>query len=141
MEEIISDTHEYGIFVVDRRMKSVEESIEEIVKHMLHFCKLTRRERIQLRNRCERLSDLLDWKVLGVEYQKARRLALKRHYGLSIPDNDDLPHVGKPGSAPGSPNLSRIHSATDLTKKSLGRLKLNEEHADDIVVTYKWQQE
>eukprot|EP00835_Amoeboradix_gromovi_P004539 NODE_359_length_10180_cov_0.431703.p1 type:complete len:648 gc:universal NODE_359_length_10180_cov_0.431703:8558-6615(-) len=131
MDEIIKDTHEYGIFIVDRRMKSVDESIEEIVKHMMHFCKLSRRERIQLRNRTERLSDLLDWKVLGIEYQKARRLALKRHYGLTIPD-DALPNIGKSVS----PALSRIQSTTNL-----GKLKLNEERADDIVVNYKWQQE
>ena len=132
MEEIVQETHEYGIFVVDRRTKGVEDSIQEIVKHMLHFCKLTRRERIQLRNRCERLSDLLDWKVLGVEYQKARRLALKRHYGMTI--DDDLEEY-----RPKSPALGRNVSTTDLRK--MQKLKLDEEHADDIVVNYKWEKE
>ncbi len=47
---------------------------------MYDFCMLTRRQRIVLRNRTERLSDLLDWKNLGVYYRQARQMAvLKTH--------------------------------------------------------------
>jgi glycogen(starch) synthase len=33
---------------------------------MFDFSKLTRRQRIMLRNRTERLSELLDWNTLGI---------------------------------------------------------------------------
>mgnify|MGYP001592419391 CR=1 FL=1 len=44
---------------------------------MVQFCQKTRRQRINQRNRTERLSDLLDWKRMGLEYAKARQLALR----------------------------------------------------------------
>jgi len=47
---------------------------------MTSFCQKTRRQRINQRNRVERLSPLLDWKNLGIEYSKARQLALRRAY-------------------------------------------------------------
>ena len=39
---------------------------------MFDFSQLTRRQRIIMRNRTERLSDLLDWKKLGIYYTEAR---------------------------------------------------------------------
>lgn len=49
-------------------------------EQMFSFVTKTRRQRINQRNRTERLSDLLDWKSLGLEYAKARQLALRRAY-------------------------------------------------------------
>ncbi|KAI9188673.1 glycogen synthase isoform 1 [Blastocladiella emersonii ATCC 22665] len=80
MEEIIETPDDYGIYIVDRRLKSVEESVEHLTDKMLHFVLKSRRQRINLRNRTERLSDILDWKRMGLEYVKARHLALKRAY-------------------------------------------------------------
>jgi glycogen(starch) synthase len=40
---------------------------------MFDFSQLTRRQRIILRNRTERLSELLDWNTLGIV---SRKLAL-----------------------------------------------------------------
>lgn len=53
---------------------------------MVQFCTKSRRQRINQRNRVERLSPLLDWKNLGIEYSKARQLALRRAY----PDQFDI---------------------------------------------------
>lgn len=36
------------------------------IQVMFDFCKMSRRQRIIQRNRTERLSDLLDWKSLGI---------------------------------------------------------------------------
>merc|ERR1719361_357736 len=44
---------------------------------MFDFVKLNRRQRIIQRNRTERLSDLLDWKSLGIYYRQARMKALQ----------------------------------------------------------------
>jgi glycogen(starch) synthase len=47
---------------------------------MFQFNQKTRRQRINQRKRVERLSPLLDWKNLGIEYSKAQQLALRRAY-------------------------------------------------------------
>ncbi|KAJ3069773.1 glycogen synthase isoform 1 [Quaeritorhiza haematococci] len=80
MDEMISCPSDYGLYIVDRRLKSVEESVEQLAGCMLDFCLKSRRQRINLRNRCERLSDLLDWKRMGLEYVKARWVAIKRKW-------------------------------------------------------------
>ncbi|KXJ17579.1 Glycogen [starch] synthase [Exaiptasia diaphana] len=64
MAEHVTDPTSYGIYIVDRRFKSVDESITELFNYMVSFCSLTRRQRIIQRNRTERLSELLDWKSL-----------------------------------------------------------------------------
>ncbi|CAF1540142.1 unnamed protein product, partial [Didymodactylos carnosus] len=78
MEEHLVDSQDYGIYIVDRRYKSAEESCHQLAEYMFSFSQITRRQRILLRNRTERLSELLDWNTLGIYYHKARQLALKR---------------------------------------------------------------
>ncbi|RKO88832.1 glycogen synthase [Blyttiomyces helicus] len=80
MDEMISHPSDYGIYIVDRRLKSIEESCEQLTDHMMEFCTKTRRQRINMRNRTERLSDLLDWKRMGLEYVKARWVAVRRRW-------------------------------------------------------------
>ena len=80
IEESVSDCKDYGVFVVDRRGKSLEDSICQLADYMFSYCQKTRRQRIQLRNRTERLNELLDWKKMGIEYVKARRLALFKKF-------------------------------------------------------------
>lgn len=79
IEEHVENCKSYGIFVVDRIYKNTEESIQQLAKYLVDFSQLSRRQRVILRNRTERLSDILDWKNLGVYYRKARFLALQRH--------------------------------------------------------------
>lgn len=80
IDEHIESPADYGIYIVDRRMKSVEESVQQLTDYFVRFCNKTRRQRVNLRNRTERLSELLDWKRMGMEYRKARYLVLKRKY-------------------------------------------------------------
>lgn len=54
-----------GIYIVDRRFRSAEESCYQLTQFMFSFCQQSRRQRIIQRNRTERLSDLLDWRYLG----------------------------------------------------------------------------
>ncbi|KAJ3049785.1 hypothetical protein HDU99_008828 [Rhizoclosmatium hyalinum] len=77
---MISIPSDYGIYIVDRRMKSVEESCDQLAGYMDEFCSKSRRQRINQRNRTERLSDLLDWKRMGLDYVKARWVALRRKF-------------------------------------------------------------
>lgn len=140
MDDNIVDSSEYGIYIVDRRMKSVEESVQQLADQMLVFCQKSRRQRINQRNRTERLSDLLDWKRMGLEYIKARQLALRRAYPESFDDDDyfgldeetqqqlqlqeQRPKIPNPRSAPGSPRirtpLEGVDTELTFAKMSIG---------------------
>ncbi|QPG74345.1 glycogen synthase isoform 1 [Brettanomyces nanus] len=130
MEDLIENSVDYGIYIVDRRMKSVEDSINQMVDMMFDFCKKTRRQRINQRNRVERLSDLLDWRRMGLEYVKARTLALKRAYpdqfsqGSNPFDSDDA-KISRPLSVPGSPRDRLANGA--MTPGDLGTLQESNE--------------
>lgn len=110
MQDLIEEPAEEGCYIVDRRMRSIEESVNQLTEHMFSFCSKTRRQRINQRNRVERLSPLLDWKNLGIEYSKARQLALRRAYPDAFADEDidDFEYSGverPPFSVPGSPKF------------------------------------
>ncbi|KAI9302956.1 glycogen synthase [Cunninghamella echinulata] len=117
MDENIENCEDYGIYLVDRRMKSIEESIQQVTQQMFRFSQKTRRQRINQRNRTERLSDLLDWKRMGLEYMKARQLALRRAHPDSFDEDDeeDEIHVKIPAplSAPASPRIAGQHFYDD----------------------------
>uniref|UniRef100_A0A6F9DF03 Glycogen [starch] synthase n=1 Tax=Phallusia mammillata TaxID=59560 RepID=A0A6F9DF03_9ASCI len=78
MQSHLSDPEAYGIYIVDRRFKSGDESCHQLTDYLYHFCRMSRRERIIQRNRTERLSELLDWSRLSMYYTNARRLAIDR---------------------------------------------------------------
>jgi glycogen(starch) synthase len=128
MEELLESPQDYGCYIVDRRSQGVEESVEQLTNQLMSFTTKTRRQRINQRNRTERLSELLDWKSLGLEYAKARQLALRRAYPDSFddeePDFTGVSRVGAPLSAPGSP---RMRSGL-MTPGDLGTLTEEMEH-------------
>jgi len=115
MEEHVTDPQSYGIYVVDRRNIGLEESVQQLARMMHDFTRLNRRQRIIQRNRTERLSDLLDWKNLGIYYRQARMLALQKVF--SDVSCDEAPPSGagrlnypRPISEPPSPTSTRAHS-------------------------------
>ncbi|CCH60996.1 hypothetical protein TBLA_0D05020 [Henningerozyma blattae CBS 6284] len=143
MEDLIetNQAKDYGIYIVDRRFKAPDESVEQLVDYMEEFVKKNRRQRINQRNRTERLSDLLDWKRMGLEYVKARQLALRRAYPdefreligeeLSDTNMDTLAggkklKIARPLSVPGSPREranSISNSAVFMTPGDLGTIQ------------------
>lgn len=120
MQDLIERPEDEGCYIVDRRMQSVEEAINSLASFMFTFTNKTRRQRINQRNRVERLSPLLDWKNLGVEYSKSRQLALRRAYPdafLNASDDEDSDWFGASmerffPSAPASPRLRMSGIAT-----------------------------
>merc|ERR1719483_1025223 len=115
MEEHVVDPPSYGIYIVDRRDKSVEESVQQLSGFMFDYTKLNRRQRIIQRNRTERLSDLLDWKNLGVYYRQARVLALETVFPDFVDAAPPMSGVGRlsyprPISEPPSPTSTRAPS-------------------------------
>ncbi|XP_049793072.1 glycogen [starch] synthase [Schistocerca nitens] len=111
MQEHIADPMSYGIYVVDRRYISLEGSVQQLASYMYDFARLNRRQRIIQRNRTERLSDLLDWRNLGIFYRQARQRALLRTFP-DMASEEDEGALGKfryprPLSEPPSPASSR----------------------------------
>ncbi|MEA2627336.1 MAG: glycogen synthase [Candidatus Binatota bacterium] len=73
----ILDSRTQGVLVLNRRHRSFDDTVEDLVAYLMDFLALGRRERIELRNRVERLSDLFDWSVLIEHYHQAHALALE----------------------------------------------------------------
>jgi glycogen(starch) synthase len=74
----IPNAAQQGICVLNRRTKSFDETTHEMVEHLMNFVQLSRRQRIEMRNRVERLSELFDWSALVVHYHEAHDMALER---------------------------------------------------------------
>ncbi|XP_048846330.1 glycogen [starch] synthase, muscle isoform X1 [Brienomyrus brachyistius] len=116
MEEHIADPSAYGIYILDRRFRSVDESCNQLTSFLYQFCQQSRRQRIIQRNRTERLSDLLDWRYLGQYYVTARHMALAKAFpdAYCYEPQDATSTQGfrypRPASVPPSPALSR-HSS------------------------------
>jgi glycogen(starch) synthase len=134
MEELIENSTDYGIYIVDRRTKGVDDSVNQLTHFMAEFAGKSRRQRINQRNRTERLSDLLDWKRMGMEYVKARQLALRRAYPASFEGEEGDVFAGsdvkisRPFSVPGSPrDRSGVMTPGDFGSLQEGREGLSTE--------------
>ena len=67
-----------GISVLNRRTAGFDQAAEALMNHLVRFIQLNRRERIEMRNRVERLGELFDWSNLSKHYDEAHNLALTR---------------------------------------------------------------
>ncbi|KAL4839569.1 hypothetical protein H8958_004387 [Nasalis larvatus] len=116
MQEHVADPTAYGIYIVDRRFRSPDDSCNQLTQFLYGFCKQSRRQRIIQRNRTERLSDLLDWRYLSRYYQHARHLTLSRafpdkfHVELTSPPTTEGFKYPRPSSVPPSPSGSQASS-------------------------------
>ncbi|KAJ7213265.1 glycogen synthase [Mycena rebaudengoi] len=124
MQDLIERPQDEGCYIVDRRAQSVEDSVAQLTEHMFAFCGKTRRQRINQRNRVERLSPLLDWKNLGIEYSKSRQLALRRAYPDAFAgaegEEEGEDYFGQeragfmPASVPASPRFKGMATPGDI---------------------------
>ena len=78
VERHIPDAADNGIVVVNRRTKSFDQTANDMADYLTGFVQLSRRQRIELRNRVERLSEQFDWSMLVKHYEEAHELALER---------------------------------------------------------------
>lgn len=67
-----------GICVLNRRTRSFDQGVEDLVDFLLKICLMNRRQRIELRNRVESTSMMFDWSELAHHYHEAHDLALER---------------------------------------------------------------
>jgi len=74
----IPDHDEKGMYIINRKGRDFGEVAEDLANKMFDFVKLTRRERIALRYKCEESSLHFDWSNLGKYYDKAYKLVVER---------------------------------------------------------------
>jgi glycogen(starch) synthase len=79
------DSH--GLFVARRRNVSFQATVGQVAEWLYWLTRMSRRDRIGLRNRVESMSNHFDWNNLGYYYVTAHRMALERHY----PGHDLVP--------------------------------------------------
>lgn len=151
IEDTVECPSDYGIYIVDRRMKSIEESCNQLADFMFQFCQKSRRQRINQRNRTERLSDILDWRRMGIEYQKARFCAIdilarrlnEKELMEHLPEKSlntfktENVKVPRPLSAPPSPRVKKIIESSAASLQ-MEKLKIHEQvEIDDQSSTVK----
>ncbi|MGK7394551.1 MAG: glycosyltransferase [Candidatus Cyclobacteriaceae bacterium M3_2C_046] len=68
-----------GIAVINRHKKDFDSAASQIAYYLFSFLKLSRRERIELRNKVDSTSVYFDWNVLYSHYENAYNLALNRN--------------------------------------------------------------
>jgi len=77
IEQKVHDPAKHGIYIVDRRF-SGQSASEQTAKYMFDFVQMNRRERIELRNRTEKLSEIFSWNEVHKYYTEARKMAKER---------------------------------------------------------------
>ena len=78
VERHIPNSTEQGIFVSKRRERDFDDTCNALVEYLYNFVRLNRRERIELRNKTERLGEKFDWSELVKHYDEAHEMALGR---------------------------------------------------------------
>jgi glycogen(starch) synthase len=69
---------EQGVLVLNRKSQSFEEAADDLADYLFTFVQQNRRQRIEMRNKTERLAELFDWAALAKHYHAAHDLALER---------------------------------------------------------------
>ena len=62
----------------NRRTQSFDRAADDMANYLFDFVRLNRRERIELRNKTERLGEQFDWSTLVKHYHQAHDLAMER---------------------------------------------------------------
>jgi len=74
----IPNSAENGIYVLRRLRRSFDDSANDLANHLFQFSSQNRRQRIEIRNKVEQMSELFDWSMLVQHYNEAHELALSR---------------------------------------------------------------
>ena len=74
----VPNHNEKGLYIIKRRGRDFYETAEDLANMMFEFVKMSRRERISLRYKCEEASLDFDWSKLGKYYDEAYRLVVTR---------------------------------------------------------------
>ncbi len=78
VERHIPNAAEQGVLVLNRRSQHFDRAADDLAAYLFNFVQLNRRQRIELRNRTERLGEMFDWSALIKHYHAAHDLAMER---------------------------------------------------------------
>lgn len=76
--QLMRDYDSVGVNVVKRNNKTFDEAAEELANMLFKFVSMSRRDRINQRNKVENISDVFDWTNLRSYYDSAHDLAAKK---------------------------------------------------------------
>jgi glycogen synthase len=82
-----------GVFVAHRREAGFDSTVMEVTNWLHTLTKMSRRERIQLRNDVEGHAEHFDWNNLARYYREARRMGFAKYYpGVEVipPDEEAM---------------------------------------------------
>lgn len=77
VQKHVPDSRDHGVLVLNRSTQSAEQTINDLAHYLYQFVQLSRRERIDMRNRSERLTERFAWEVLAENYHSVHRKALE----------------------------------------------------------------
>ena len=78
--ENFPDHDAHGMFVARRRGASFDVTVGQVAEWLYALTRMSRRERIALRNQAEAHAEHFDWNNMGRHYAAVHRLALERRY-------------------------------------------------------------
>jgi hypothetical protein len=85
VQQHFPDHDSTGVFVSRRRGVSFQATVGQVVEWLYGMTRLSRRDRIGLRNKVEALAPHFDWDNLASYYVAAHKLALaKHHFGADL---------------------------------------------------------
>ncbi len=76
-QQNVKDPHLCGIHVVKRNERSFDDAAGQLANKLYNFIRLSRRERIDLRNKVEASAQLFDWSNLTRYYDQAYDMCMK----------------------------------------------------------------
>ncbi len=76
--DTLPDHEQWGVSVLPRRGRAFHDAAADLAQRLLEYCRMSRRERVNLRNEVEKRSWEFDWSRLGHAYHTAHDLALSR---------------------------------------------------------------
>ncbi len=77
VQQNVKDPHMSGIYVVKRDERSFDDAAGQLANKLYNFIRLSRRERINLRNKVEASAQLFDWENLTKYYDQAYEMCVK----------------------------------------------------------------
>lgn len=78
VQQRIPDHEDNGVYVLQRYEEDDEAAVDHLTDQLLRFTKMSRRERIALRNRAEDCAENFDWARLVKFYDKALMMASEK---------------------------------------------------------------
>ena len=70
------DHDDWGAYIVRRAGRSYDQAASELADRLMSFCRLTRRDRIALRNAADAMAESFDWSRLVDAYDRSHGAAL-----------------------------------------------------------------